>query len=464
MNQIVTRFAPSPTGYLHIGGARTALFNYLFAKKHGGRYRLRIEDTDKARSTEEAKQAILDGLHWLGLSHDDVCYQSEQLERHQQVAMQLLESGRAYRCYASPDELEAMRVTAREQGLSVSYDRRWRERDPADAPADVQPTIRIKAPLEEDLVFTDAVMGEVRIPAGTLDDFVLLRSDGTPTYMLAVVVDDHDMGVTHVIRGDDHLNNASRQQLIYQALGWDVPIWAHIPLLHGPDGAKLSKRHGALGVMEYAHMGYLPEAMRNYLLRLGWSHGDDELISDQQALEWFDLEHVQKSPARFDFAKLADLNGHYIRQADESRLCRLCLPVIARHLNREPDESEMSLLEKAMPALKERAKTLIELAESALFYFQPINAPEDEKAAKQLQEGIPMLQAFIPSLETLQVWDHETLFTFAKDYAKAQGLKLGALMAPIRVAITGRTGAPSMFEVMELLGKEETLARLKAAI
>lgn len=457
---VTTRFAPSPTGYLHIGGARTALFNYLFARANGGRYLLRIEDTDKERSTDPAKQAIVEGLEWLGLSHDgEVVYQSEREARHRAVAEQLLKEGKAYRCYCTPEELTEMREKARAEGLAVSYDRRWRERDASDAPEGVAPTIRIKAPMDTDLIFHDAVQGEICIPAGTLDDFIILRSDGTPTYMLAVVVDDHDMGITHVIRGDDHLNNASRQQVIYEALGWNIPIWAHIPLIHGPDGAKLSKRHGALGVMEYAAMGYLPEAVRNYLLRLGWSHGDDEIICDAQAIEWFNLAHINKSPARFDFAKLEDVNGHYIRSADDARLAALVQPLITQTLQTSCDEA---ILRNAMPALKERAKTLLTLAESALFYFRSDNPPEDDKAARQLEEGRELMRRFIPELDAQNEWNHASLFPFAKDWAEANGTKIGKLMAPIRVAITGSTASPSMFEVMEILGKEESLARLRA--
>lgn len=461
---VITRFAPSPTGYLHIGGARTALFNYLFARANGGQYRLRVEDTDKARSTDAARDAIEEGLAWLGLAHDgEIVYQSAREARHRKVAEALLASGQAYHCYCTPEELAEMREKARAEGWPVSYDRRWRERAASEAPAGVQPTIRIKAPIDDDLVFTDAVQGEIRIPAGTLDDFVLLRADGTPTYMLAVVVDDHDMGITHIIRGDDHLNNASRQMCIYQAMGWDVPVFAHIPLIHGADGAKLSKRHGALGVMEYAAMGYLPEALRNYLLRLGFSHGDDEIISDAQAIEWFRLESLNKSPARFDFAKLDDVNGHYLRAADDARLAELCAPLLNARLESPLSAAQEELLLKAIPSLKERAKTLIQLADSAVFYFRQSNPPTDDKAQKQLNDGLALLRDFLPALEAQQNWTHDALFPFAKSWAEAQGAKIGALMAPIRVAITGSTASPSMFEVMELLGKEESLARLRAA-
>jgi glutamyl-tRNA synthetase len=456
---IVTRFAPSPTGYLHIGGARTALFNYLFAKATGGQFLLRIEDTDAARSTDDAKQAILDGMAWLGLAHDgEVVYQSHRADRHREIAQQLLASGHAYRCYCTPDELAQMREQARATGAPVAYDRRWRER--TDAPPNTPFTIRIKAPLAGDVTIQDAVQGSITIPQGTLDDFVLLRADGTPTYMLAVVVDDHDMGISHVIRGDDHLNNAPRQQILYEALGWSVPVWAHIPLIHGPDGAKLSKRHGALGVMEYAQMGFLPEALRNYLLRLGWSHGDAEIISDAQAAEWFNLQAINKAPARFDFAKLTDLNGHYLRAADDARLLALALPHLREALGQDAATLDEKLLLRAMPALKERGKTIPQLAASALFYCRRHNPPEDAKAEAQLKEGAPLIQAFLPQLQALEEWSAQTLQEAAKAFAEAQGIKLGALMAPIRVAITGSSAAPSMFEVMELLGKDESIARL----
>lgn len=449
---IRTRFAPSPTGYLHIGGARTALFNWLFARHHGGEFTLRIEDTDKARSTPEATQAILDGMEWLGLNWDgDTYYQSAAEPRHREVAEQLLASGHAYRCYCTPEELEQMRDDARKLGHPIRSP--WRER--TDAPQDVAPAIRIKAPLEGTLTIDDAVQGRVEVKAEQLDDFIILRSDGSPTYMHAVVVDDHDMGITHIIRGDDHLNNAFRQRVIYEAMGWDVPVFAHIPLIHGADGAKLSKRHGALGVDAYRDMGYLPEALRNYLLRLGWSHGDDEIISTTQAIEWFsDLSHINKAPARFDFDKLDNLNGHYIRESDDDALAALVSPLI-------PQLAKDTLL-AAMSGLKPRAKTIKQLAESARFYMDRL-PPEDDKAQQQLDGGKGILAAFTPALEAQTDWTHDALMAFAKAHAEANGLKLGALMAPVRVALTGSTGAPSLFEVMPILGKDETLARLKAA-
>ncbi len=361
---VVTRFAPSPTGFLHIGGARTALFNWLFARHHGGTFLLRIEDTDRARSTEAAVEAILDGLKWLELDWDgDAVSQFERRGRHAEVAHQMMEAGHAYRCYASPEELEAMRAEQKAAGQPMRYDGRWRDRDPAEAPAGVSPVIRLKAPQEGETVLADHVQGEVRVQNAQLDDMVLLRADGTPTYMLSVVVDDHDMNVTHVIRGDDHLTNTFRQIQIYRAMGWDLPEFAHIPLIHGADGAKLSKRHGALGVDAYRDMGYLPEAVRNYLLRLGWGHGDDEIISTEQAIEWFDLGGIGRSPSRFDFAKLDNLNAHYMRLADDARLVGLIVPLIEAKSGAPVNSEARDLLTRAMPGLKQRAKTLVELAE-----------------------------------------------------------------------------------------------------
>lgn len=455
---VITRFAPSPTGYLHIGGARTALFNYLFAKANGGQYLLRIEDTDKARSTDDAKQAILDGLSWLGLAHDgEVIYQGAREARHREVAEQLLASGAAYKCFCTPEEANELKQKFRLE--KKQFRSPWRDRPSFEHPDDKPYVVRIKAIQAENFAINDAVQGRVEIPVDEIDDFIILRSDGTPTYMLAVVVDDHDMGVTHIIRGDDHLLNTFKQEFIYMGMKWNSPkCWAHIPLIHGADGAKLSKRHGALGVMEYAEMGYLPEALRNYLLRLGWSHGDDEIISDEQAAQWFNLEHINKAPARFDFAKLEDLNGHYIRAADNKRLSKLCAPIIEQTLSQKIDSDRLL---RAMPALKERAKTIPKLAASALFYFRDHNPPEDEKAQKQLDDGRELMAAFLPELEAQTEWNHEALFAFARSWAEARSTKIGALMAPIRVAITGSTGAPSMFEVMELLGKDESLRRLK---
>lgn len=461
---VITRFAPSPTGFLHIGGARTALFNWLFARHHNGKFLLRIEDTDRARSTEAAIDAIHEGMEWLGITPDDeVFYQFARAERHAEVARELLEAGKAYYCYTSPEELAALREKAREEKKNFLFQSPWRDASPDDAPAGVKPVIRLKVPHEGQVVIQDQVQGEVTIACEQIEDTILLRSDGTPTYMLAVVVDDYEMNVSHVIRGDDHLNNTARQQLIYEAMDWDVPTFAHIPLIHGPDGAKLSKRHGALGVDAYRDMGYLPEAMRNYLLRLGWSHGDDEIISTEQAIEWFDMKGLGKSPSRFDFDKLENLNGHYIRQMADDRLTKLTLPWLEEKLGKKLDEAEITRLEKAMPGLKERANTLVKLAESAMFYYLPV-APVDEKAQNQLNGGKELLAAFLPELEKQNEWQHEALFAFAKDYAARADAKLGKLMSPIRVAITGTTASPSMFEVMEVLGKEESINRLRNAI
>ena len=380
---VVTRFAPSPTGFLHIGGARTALFNWLFARHHGGTFLLRIEDTDRARSTEAAVEAILDGLKWLELDWDgDAVSQFERRGRHAEVAHQMLAAGHAYRCYASPEELEAMRAEQKATGQPMRYDGRWRDRDPAEAPAGISPVIRLKAPQEGETVLADHVQGEVRVQNAQLDDMVLLRADGTPTYMLSVVVDDHDMNVTHVIRGDDHLTNTFRQIQIYRAMGWDLPQFAHIPLIHGADGAKLSKRHGALGVDAYRDMGYLPEAVRNYLLRLGWGHGDDEIISTEQAIEWFDLGGIGRSPSRFDFAKLDNLNAHYMRLADDARLVSLIVPLIEAKSGGHVSSEARDLLTRAMPGLKQRAKTLVELADSAHFLCSGTTAQADRQGGR----------------------------------------------------------------------------------
>src|SRR5713101_2711288 len=376
----VVRFAPSPTGFLHIGGARTALFNWLFARHHGGKFLLRIEDTDHARSTPEAVAAIVEGLDWLGLSWDgEIVYQSARAARHAEVARQLLAAGRAYRCYCTPTELDAMRERARAEKRSVRYDGTWRDRDPSEAPPGVPPVIRLKAPQQGSTTIRDHVQGEVTVANTELDDLIILRADGTPTYNFSVVVDDHDMGITHVIRGDDHLNNAFRQKQIYDALGWEVPEFAHLPLIHGPDGAKLSKRHGALGVEAYRDLGYLPEGLRNYLLRLGWSHGDDEIIATEQAIEWFDIDAVGRAPARFDFAKLDNLNGHYIRVAEGGRLVTLVAEKLEKAFGRTLSETERTRLLQAMPELKLRPKTLVELAANARFLVTPRPIGPDEK-------------------------------------------------------------------------------------
>lgn len=462
---VVTRFAPSPTGFLHIGGARTALFNWLYARHHGGTYLLRIEDTDRQRSTDAAVDAILDGLSWLGLDWDgDAVSQFARKDRHAEVARQMLEAGRAYYCYASPEELEEMRAAQKAAGQPVRYDGRWRDRDPSEAPAGVKPVVRLKAPQEGETVLKDHVQGEVRVQNAQLDDLILLRADGTPTYLLAVVVDDHDMGVTHVIRGDDHLTNTFRQIQIYNAMGWDLPEFGHIPLIHGPDGAKLSKRHGALGVDAYRDMGYLPEAIRNYLLRLGWAHGDDEIISTEQAVEWFNLEGIGRSPSRFDFAKLENLNAHYMRQADDVRLVGLAAPRLEAELGRALTESERDLLTRAMNGLKQRARTVVDLAQSARFYLAARPLPMDEKAAALLDEkGRGVLADLAARFEAEADFTAAALEALVRAFAEERGEKLGKIAQPLRAALTGSTVSPPIFEVAELLGRAETLARMKDA-
>lgn len=465
---VVTRFAPSPTGFLHIGGARTALFNWLYAKHTDGKMLLRIEDTDRERSKDEAVRAILDGLTWLGLDWEgDAVSQFGRVERHRQIAEELVALGKAYYCYASPEELTEMREKAKAEGRPPRYDRRWRDRDASEAPEGVKPAIRIKSPTEGDTLVADRVQGDVRFPNKDLDDFIILRSDGAPTYMLAVVVDDHDMGVTHIIRGDDHLTNAARQTIIYQAMGWDVPIMAHIPLIHGADGAKLSKRHGALGVEAYRAMGYLPVALRNYLVRLGWSHGDDEIMSQQEMIEWFDIDDINKGAARFDFKKLEAINGQYIRASDDLFLMESAIailpeieggPAIAAKL----DENRRKQFLTAMPGLKERAKTLVELIDSANFIFAERPLTFDEKAASLLdEEGRNILRDILPLLEACNQWDESTLNGAVRAHAEAVELKLGKVAQPLRAALTGKSTSPGVFDVMVVLGREETLARIK---
>ncbi len=460
---VVTRFAPSPTGFLHIGGARTALFNWLFARHQGGKFLLRIEDTDRARSTQAAVDAIFDGLKWLGLEWDEEpVFQFSRAARHAAVAQQLLAEGKAYRCYCTPEELEAMRAEQKTKGLPVRYDGRWRDRNPAEAPPGVPPVIRLKAPKEGETVIEDRVQGEVRVANEQLDDMVLLRADGTPTYMLSVVVDDHDMAITHVIRGDDHLTNTFRQIQLYRACGWETPEFAHIPLIHGPDGAKLSKRHGALGAEAYRDMGFLPEALRNYLLRLGWGHGDDEIISTEQAIAWFDLAGIGRSPSRFDMVKLTNLNGHYLRQADDRRLVALIKPRLEQFAGRSLGQADQTVLEKAMPGLKERAKTLLDLADSAAFYVRARPLPMDDKALKLLDaEGRDILFAFAQSLAAMPTWEQDALESEARQFAEARGLKLGKLAQPLRAALTGATVSPPIFQVLQILGREESLARVQ---
>jgi glutamyl-tRNA synthetase len=464
---VVARFAPSPTGFLHIGGARTALFNWLYARGRNGKMLLRIEDTDRERSTKAAIDAILDGLSWLGIQWDgDIVYQFSRSARHREVAEQLLAAGRAYRCYASPEELAEMRETARREGRAKLYDGRWRDRDSSQAPPGVKPVIRLKMPLSGETVVDDQVQGRVTWQNENLDDFVLLRSDGTPTYMLAVVVDDHDMAVTHIIRGDDHLNNAARQIQIYAALGWRVPVMAHIPLIHGADGSKLSKRHGALGVDAYRAMGYLPAAMRNYLVRLGWSHGDQEIFSTEEMTAYFDLPQIGRSPARFDFAKLENLNGHYIRQSNPADLIgaiERLLPQLAsgEEISRKLTPETRAKLAAAISALKERAKTLVELIDAAAFVWAERPLKLDEKAAELLStDARTLLGQLAKELAAVEPWSAAATEQVVRAFAERLGLKLGAVAQPLRAALTGRTTSPGIFEVLEVLGRAESLARL----
>jgi glutamyl-tRNA synthetase len=450
-SSVVTRFAPSPTGYLHIGGARTALFNWLFARHHGGKFLLRIEDTDKARSTKDAIDAILDGMTWLGLDWDGhEYYQSQFWARHADIARRLVERGAAYRCYMTQEELAAQREKAAAERRPFRISSPWRDCLPDQGAPDAPFVIRLKAPREGETIIDDRVQGRVTVQNAEIDDFILLRSDGTPTYMLAVVVDDHDMGVTHVIRGDDHLNNAFRQLEIIRAMEWPEPVYAHVPLIHGPDGAKLSKRHGALGVDAYRdELGLLPEAVSNYLLRLGWGHGDDEIISREQAIEWFDLDHVGKSPSRFDFKKLENLNGHYIREADDTRLAELIAPRLA------VSEAQKGLLVRAMPELKARAHTLNELADGARFLFAERPLDADEAAGALLTpEARALLAATHRQLSALADWDAPSLEAAIREVAEGSGVKLGKLAQPLRAALTGRTTSPGIFDVLALLGRD----------
>ena len=465
---VVTRFAPSPTGFLHIGGARTALFNWLYARRFGGKMLLRIEDTDRERSTDAAIAAILDGLSWLGLQWDgDVVYQFSRAARHAEVAHDLLARGLAYYCYASAQELEEMRELARAEKRPPRYDGRWRDRDPSQAPAGVKPVIRLKAPQEGETIVEDRVQGRVVFPNKDLDDLVLLRSDGTPTYMLAVVVDDHDMGVTHIIRGDDHLTNAARQTHIYQAMNWAVPSMSHIPLIHGPDGAKLSNRPGALGVDAYRALGYLPEALRNYLVRLGWSHGDKEFFSTEEMIAAFDLPQIGRSAARFDFAKLENMNGQYMRaSSDQALLDALVgtLPYLpgGEAIKAQLDATKLGQLRAAMTGLKERAKNLVDLLDGAGFLFAQRPLPLDDKAAEILAKGGQAhLAALIPRFEALTDWTARETEQIVRIYAEETGAKLGQVAQPLRAALTGRSTSPGIFDVLEVLGQKESLDRLR---
>ncbi len=463
---VVTRFAPSPTGYLHIGGARTALFCWAYARRHQGKFLLRIEDTDRERSTDAAVDAIFDGLRWLGLDWDgEPLMQFSRAGRHAEVARQLLERGQAYYCYCSQEELAQMREDARAAGKPPRYNGMWRDRDPSDAPAGVKPVVRIKAPQSGEIVVHDHVQGEVVFKAENLDDFIILRSDGTPTYMLAVVVDDHDMDVTHIIRGDDHLTNAARQICIYQGMGWEVPEMAHVPLIHGPDGAKFSKRHGAMGIAAYRQMGYLPDAMINYLARLGWSHGDDELFSREQMVEWFDLADLNKGAARFDYVKLENVNGHYIRNAVPAALYDIMVAT-ADELRREADAAGLranrDTVLAALPEVQPRAKTVLELIDLSQFIWAVRPIAVDDAARLALgDDARSMLAEAADRIEALSDWSVPAIDAEMRAFAEAKGLKLGKVAQPLRAAITGRTISPGIFEVMVLIGRDEALARIR---
>ena len=467
MSSPVTRFAPSPTGYLHIGGARTALFNWAYAKGNGGKMLLRIEDTDRERSTEGAVAAILEGMTWLGLNWDgEAVSQYGRMQRHSEVAHELLAKGQAYYCYCSPEELTAMREKAEAEKRPIRYDGTWRNRAASDAPAGIKPVIRFKSPQIGETVINDQAQGRVVIPNKDLDDLIILRSDGNPTYNLSVVVDDHDMGVTHIIRGVDHLTNAARQSQIYLAMGWTVPSMTHVPLIHGPDGAKLSKRHGALGVEAYRAMGYLPAALRNYLARLGWSHGDDEIFSTDELVRWFDLDGVGKSPSRFDFAKLENLNGHYIRHTPDAELLEQFLTFLP-HVEGGPemlakiDANMKAKLLRAMPGLKDRAKTLVELKNSSGYLFAVRPLTMDDKAKALLNdEGKAAAKTLVELLTPINEWTAHTLETVVKAYAETVGVKLGKLAQPLRASLTGTSTSPPIFDVLEVLGRDESLARI----
>lgn len=475
---VVTRFAPSPTGYLHIGGARTALFNWLYARHTGGKFLLRIEDTDRERSTESAIKAILDGLKWLELDWDgEPLYQFARADRHREVALKLLDEGKAYRCYLTPQELEEMHKAIMAEREAAKAEKRpvrgaqtiqspWRDRDPNEAPAGAPFAVRLRAPREGETVIDDKVQGRVVVPNTQMDDMIILRSDGTPVYNHAVVVDDHDMGVTHVIRGVDHLTNAARQVMIYTAMGWDLPEFAHVPLIHGPDGAKLSKRHGALGIEAYRQMGFLPAGLRNYLVRLGWSHGDDEIFSTEQAISWFDIADINKSPGRLDFTKLADVNGHYVRQMGEVELLARIGTMLdetegGADIKERMTEVGEEKLAAALPALRERAKTLKDVVDGAHYLLALRPLALDEKAAKLLDpEAKATLAALGPVLEAVSNWTPQDIEGAVRTFVEAGGLKLGKVAQPLRAAVVGRAVSPPIFDVMAILGKVEVLARL----
>lgn len=463
---VVTRFPPSPTGFMHVGNARTAIFNYLYARANKGKFVVRIEDTDRKRHSEEAVAAILDGLQWLGLDYDgEVTSQFARLDRHTEIAKEMIAKGQAYYCYCSPAELEEMREKARAEGSNSFYDRRWRDADPADAPKDIKPVIRIKAPIDGKTTIKDHVQGEVTVSNEQLDDFIILRSDGTPTYMLSVVVDDHDMGITHILRGDDHLNNTFRQKIIFDAMGWNVPEFAHLPLIHGADGAKFSKRHGAQSVQEFREQGYLPEALFNYLLRLGWSHGDDEVISRSDAIQWFNLNTIGKAAAKFDFSKLDNLNAHYINECDNDRLIKLATPFYQERHAITPDGTAINRITAGIDELKSRAKTLHQFVDESVFYAKKVPLTFDDKAAATLEGVNDILSALKARFETLDTLTGDDVQQACKDVAAdlADG-KMGKVAMPLRAALTGTTVSPSIFHAAEILGKDETCARIQAAL
>ena len=459
--KVVTRFAPSPTGFLHIGGVRTALFNWLFAKHHDGLFKLRIEDTDVKRSTNAAKEAIIDGLKWIDLNWDDeVVYQSKKIQRHVEIGKKLLDMGHAYKCYCSPEELTEMRELAKKEKRAPKYNGKWRNRDVSEAPKDINPVIRIKCPQSGTTEINDIVQGKITINNSELDDFIILRSDNTPTYMLSVVVDDYDMDITHVIRGDDHLTNTMRQKQIYTSLSWDLPIYAHIPLIHGMDGGKLSKRHGALGVDAYSAMGYLPESMLNYLLRLGWSHGDKEIISREEAIKLFNLEAIGRSSAKFDLDRLSSLNAIYINQTSNNELA-LIVKDIFQKKDVVVDDKKLLLLKNGMNGLKTRARTLNELAEMCSFYLEEAPISLDEKSKKVLNsDTIKLLKNYHEHLSKLEIWKQNNIEENIKLFCEANNLNLGKLAQPLRAATTGKSVSPGLYELMEVLGKMETLSRL----
>lgn len=463
---VITRFPPSPTGLMHIGNARTALFNYLYARHCGGKFVIRIEDTDRARHSEEAVQVILDSLDWLGLGYDNTpTSQFENKQRHIDVAMEMLSNGQAYKCYCTPEELQEMRDTMKEEGRIVAYNNKWRDKGASEAPADAPYVVRIKTPLEGHTIVNDEVQGDVKVENKQLDDMIILRSDGTPTYMLAVVVDDHDMGITHVLRGDDHLNNTFRQNVIYDLMGWGKPAYAHLPLIHGPSGGKLSKRHGSVSVEEFKNEGYLPETVCNYLLRLGWSHGDDEIISMDESIKLFDFDGINKSAAKFDYAKIESLNAHYMGVADNDRLLELVTPFLKNNHDIALDDAKKKTFLAGMDGLKDRSKTLVQLATESLLYVLD-TVTYNEKSQKYLNsDSVSVLSGLKDTFKALDEFNHDAIEAACRLFAEenADG-KLGKVMMPLRSALTGTDKSPSLFEVVEILGKEEVIKRLSAAI